>query len=247
MPQLALIRHGQSEWNLQNRFTGWVDVDLTEEGVSQARRAGELLAAESFKPDHAYVSVLKRAIRTLNFTLESLDRLWIPVEKSWRLNERHYGALSGLNKDEMRQQHGEEQVKIWRRSYDTPPPDLPRDHEYHPANDTRYGDVDPSDLPGAESLKLTLDRVEPYWRSTIHPRLARGETVVVAAHGNSLRALVKLLFGVDDTDIVGVEIPTGNPLLIDLADDGTTPLSARYLDESRAQPLPPVPETTQSA
>jgi len=241
MPQLALIRHGQSEWNLQNRFTGWVDVDLTENGVAEARRAGELLAETGFKPVRAYVSVLKRAIKTLHLTLEGLDRMWIPEEKSWRLNERHYGGLAGLNKDETRDKHGAEQVKIWRRSFDTPPPPLPESHEYHPANDRRYDDVPREALPASESLKTTLDRVEPYWTSEILPHLKAGEDLVVAAHGNSLRALVKLLFQVSDGDIMEIEVPTGNPLLIDLADDGTTIRGARYLDEDRAKPLPPLP------
>lgn len=241
MPQLALIRHGQSEWNLENRFTGWVDVDLSEKGIAEARRSGELLAKAGFKPDRAYVSVLKRAIKTLDLTLDGLDRMWIPVEKSWRLNERHYGALAGLNKEETRQKHGAEQVKIWRRSFDTPPPPIAESHEYHPANDARYADVPRENLPAAESLKLTLDRVEPYWTSEILPHLKKGETIAVAAHGNSLRALVKLLFQVGDAEIMEVEVPTGNPLLIDLDDDGTTILKARYLDEERAQPLPPLP------
>jgi 2,3-bisphosphoglycerate-dependent phosphoglycerate mutase len=242
MPQLALIRHGQSEWNLQNRFTGWVDVDLTDDGVAQARRAGELLAEAGFQPDQAFVSVLKRAIRTLNFTLENLDRLWIPVEKSWRLNERHYGGLAGLNKDEMRRQHGDDQVKIWRRSFDIPPPPVPVDHQYHPVNDIRYADIPREKLPASESLKSTLDRVSPYWTSDIFPRLANGENIVVAAHGNSLRALLKLLFSINDQDIVDIEIPTGNPLLIELAEDGKTPLSARYLDQARATRLPALAE-----
>lgn len=241
MPQLALIRHGQSEWNLQNRFTGWVDVDLTDEGIAQARRAGDLLAETGFKPDHAFVSVLKRAIRTLNFTLEGLDRLWIPMEKSWRLNERHYGALAGLNKDETRARHGDEQVRIWRRSFDTPPPPLTEDHAYHPVNDTRYSHVPRDMLPASESLKSTLDRVEPYWSSDILPRLQKGESLVVAAHGNSLRALVKLLFDVSDSDIMEIEVPTGNPLLIDLEDDGLKITAARYLDPDRAKSLPPLP------
>ena len=241
MPQLALIRHGQSEWNLQNRFTGWVDVDLTDEGVAQAERAGTLLAQTGFKPVRAYASVLKRAIKTLHYALEGLDRLWIPEEKSWRLNERHYGGLAGLNKDETREKHGDEQVHIWRRSFDTPPPELAEDHEYHPVNDPRYTNVARELLPGAESLKLTLDRVEPYWTSDILPHLKAGEDLIVAAHGNSLRALVKLLFKVSDADIMGIEVPTGNPLLIDLEDDGLTIRSARYLDESRAKPLPPLP------
>ena len=241
MPQLALIRHGQSEWNLQNRFTGWVDVDLTEEGVRQAERAGALLAEAGFKPSHAYTSMLKRAIKTLNFTLESLDRLWIPVEKSWRLNERHYGALAGHDKDETRAKHGAEQVKTWRRSFDIPPPALPETHEYHPFNDERYASVPRELLPASESLKSTLDRVEPYWNAEIAPHLTRGETIAVAAHGNSLRALVKLLFKVDDDDIVSIEIPTGNPLLIDLDEDGMTPIAARYLDADRATEIPPLP------
>ncbi|OLF81326.1 phosphoglyceromutase [Maricaulis sp. W15] len=241
MPQLALIRHGQSEWNLQNRFTGWVDVDLTEEGVAQAQRAGQLLADTGFKPQHAFVSVLKRAIKTLNFTLDGLDRLWIPVDKSWRLNERHYGGLAGLNKDETRAKHGDEQVKIWRRSFDTPPPPVAEDHAFHPRNDDRYADVPREFLPASESLKSTLDRVEPYWSASILPRLKAGETLVVAAHGNSLRALVKLLFHVSDRDIMDIEVPTGNPLLIDLEDDGETITAARYLDAQRAKPLPPLP------
>lgn len=241
MPQLALIRHGQSEWNLENRFTGWVDVDLSEKGVAEARRSGQLLAAAGFKPERAYVSLLKRAIKTLHFVLESLDRMWIPEEKSWRLNERHYGGLAGLNKDETRARHGDEQVKIWRRSFDTPPPPVEDTHEYHPLNDERYAGVDPADLPAAESLKDTLARVEPYWTGEILPRLRAGEDIVVAAHGNSLRALVKLLFRVSDADIMSVEVPTGNPLLIDLDADGMTVRAARYLDEDRAQSLPPLP------
>ena len=236
MAQLALIRHGQSEWNLQNRFTGWVDVDLTENGIAQAEKAGRLLAEAGFIPDHAYASVLKRAIKTLNLTLDGLDRLWIPVDKSWRLNERHYGGLTGLDKDETRAKHGEEQVKIWRRSYDVPPPPLDRSDERHPCHDPRYADLPGEALPSAESLKLTLDRVRPYWEAEIAPRLQAGENLVIAAHGNSLRALVKLLFNVGDQEIVGCEIPTGNPLLIEL--DGLTPTAARYLDESRARPLP---------
>ncbi len=246
MPQLALVRHGQSEWNLQNRFTGWVDVDLTENGIAQAKKSGELLQAEGFTPELAFASVLKRAIKTLNLTLDGLDRLWIPVDKTWRLNERHYGGLSGLNKDETRAKHGDEQVKIWRRSFDTPPPALADDHEFHPLQDARYKDIDPALLPSTESLKTTLDRVEPYWRSDILPQLQAGKTVIIAAHGNSLRALVKLLFDVSDADIMGVEIPTGNPLLIDLDTSGTRPVSARYLDTERAQPLPPLPQSAEA-
>lgn len=241
MPKLVLVRHGQSEWNLQNRFTGWVDVNLTEEGVAQAKKSGDLLKAAGFEPDLAFTSVLTRAIKTLNFTLEGLDRLWVPVEKSWRLNERHYGGLAGLNKDETRAKHGEEQVHIWRRSFDTPPPPLQESHEYHPLNDRRYAGIDPALLPATESLQTTLARVEPYWQEMIVPALTSGKDVIVAAHGNSLRALVKLLFAVSDDDIMGVEIPTGNPLLIELDDTGIKPVAAAYLDQDRAQSLPALP------
>lgn len=239
MTRLVLTRHGQSVWNKDNRFTGWVDVDLTEAGEAEARRGGALLQAEGFAPSLAFTSVLKRAIRTLNFTLEGLDRLWIPVEKSWRLNERHYGALTGMNKAEVTEEHGAEQVKVWRRSYDTPPPPLPLDDPRHPRFDPRYGALDPDCLPSGESLKLTLERVAPYFRDTIAPRLEAGEDVIISAHGNSLRALVKLMFNVPDGDIVGIEIPTGNPLLIEL--EGLRPVARRYLDEARAQDLPPCP------
>jgi len=238
MTRLVLTRHGQSVWNKENRFTGWVDVDLTDAGEAEARRGGALLQAEGFAPSLAFTSVLKRA-RTLNFTLEGLDRLWIPVEKSWRLNERHYGALTGMNKAEVTAEHGAEQVKIWRRSYDTPPPPLPLDDPRHPRFDPRYGALDPDALPSGESLKLTLERVAPYFKDAIAPRLEAGEDVIISAHGNSLRALVKLLFNVPDGDIVGIEIPTGNPLLIELK--GLRPAARRYLDESRAQDLPPCP------
>jgi len=238
MTRLVLTRHGQSVWNLENRFTGWVDVDLTEEGVAQARRGGHLLAEAGFTPSFACTSLLKRAIRTLWFALEGVDRAWIPVEKTWLLNERHYGALTGLNKAETVDKHGEEQVKIWRRSYDVPPPALAQDDERHPRFDARYAGLDPALLPGTESLKLTLDRVAPYFKSTIVPKLEAGEDILISAHGNSLRALVKMLFGVSSDDIVKIEIPTGNPLMIEL--DGLKPMSARYLDADRAQPLPPV-------
>ncbi len=239
MTRLVLTRHGQSIWNKENRFTGWVDVDLTEAGEAEARRGGDLLKAEGFAPSLAFTSVLKRAIRTLNFTLEGLDRLWIPVEKSWRLNERHYGALTGMNKAEVTQEHGADQVKIWRRSYDTPPPPLALDDPRHPRFDPRYGALDPDALPAGESLKLTLERVAPYFKDAIAPRLAAGDDVIISAHGNSLRALVKLLFQVPDEAIVGIEIPTGNPLLIEL--EGLRPVARRYLDEARAQDLPPCP------
>tara|TARA_R110000868_G_scaffold101630_5_gene279773 strand:- start:54355 stop:55080 length:726 start_codon:yes stop_codon:yes gene_type:complete len=241
MPQLALIRHGQSKWNLQNRFTGWVDIDLTADGEAQARHAGDLLAAADFKPDRAFSSVLTRAVRTLNFCLEGLQRVWIPVDKSWRLNERHYGALAGLDKDETRAIHGADQVKIWRRSFDIPPPPLAEGHPDHPSNDERYRDVPPALLPNSESLKMTLERVEPAWDGLIVPRLAAGENIIVAAHGNSLRALIKLLFNVNDLDIIDIEVPTGNPLLIDLDPETLAPVAARYLDADRAKPLPPLP------
>lgn len=235
MTRLVLTRHGQSVWNLENRFTGWVDVDLTEEGVKQARRGGELLAQAGFKPDFACTSLLKRAIRTLWFALEGVDRVWVPVEKTWLLNERHYGALTGLNKAETTQKHGEEQVTIWRRSYDIPPPALDTSDERHPRFDDRYANLDPALLPGTESLKLTLDRVAPYFNGTIAPKIEAGEDILISAHGNSLRALIKMLFDVSSDDIVKVEVPTGNPLMIEL--DGLKPVSVRYLDEDRAQPL----------
>ena len=239
MPRLVLTRHGQSVWNRENRFTGWVDVDLTEEGEAQARRGGELMKAAGVEPAYACASVLKRAVRTLWIALEALDRVWIPVEKTWRLNERHYGALTGLNKAETAKKHGEAQVNVWRRSYDVAPPPLTFEDERHPRFDPRYAALDPEALPTAESLKLTLDRVAPYFNSAVVPRLRAGEDVLISAHGNSLRALVKLLFEVSETDIVKVEIPTGNPLLIELED--LKPVAARYLDDERAQSLPALP------
>lgn len=236
MPLLILLRHGQSRWNLENRFTGWVDVDLTEEGEAQARRAGELIAAAGLNLDEAFTSVLTRAIRTCNLALDAARLSWLPVTKDWRLNERHYGGLTGLDKAETAARHGEEQVRIWRRSYDTPPPPLPADSPYDFAVDRRYRGAE---IPATESLKTTLERVLPYWTSTIAPRLGGGRDVLVAAHGNSLRAIVKHLFEVADADIVGVEIPTGNPLVVEL-DANLKPTAARYLDEGRAQPLPPI-------
>jgi len=237
MPRLVLLRHGQSQWNLENRFTGWVDVDLTAEGEAQARRGGELMKAEGVEFDRAYASVLTRAIRTGVIALTAADQLWIPMDKDWRLNERHYGGLTGLNKAETAEKHGEEQVKVWRRSYDVPPPPLAPGGPFDFTKDRRYAGAD---LPTTESLKTTLDRVLPYWTGTIAPRLAAGETILIAAHGNSLRAIVKLLFGVPDDRIVAVEIPTGNPLLVDL-DSALKPTAARYLDTSRAEVLPPLP------
>ncbi len=234
MATLVLLRHGQSLWNLENRFTGWVDVDLTAAGEDQARYGGELMKAEGIAFDRAFASVLTRAIRTGCLALAAADQLWIPMTKDWRLNERHYGALTGLNKAETAKVHGEDQVKTWRRSYDIPPPPLTPGGPYDFARDRRYAGAT---LPATESLKTTLERVAPYWRAAIAPSLSAGETVLVAAHGNSLRAIVKHLFEVADDKIVGVEIPTGNPLLITL-DAGLKPTSARYLDQTRAEALP---------
>jgi 2,3-bisphosphoglycerate-dependent phosphoglycerate mutase len=236
MPTLVLIRHGQSAWNLENRFTGWVDVNLTAEGEAQARRSGALIKATGLAFHHAYTSMQTRAIRTLWLALEAMDACWLPEEKSWRLNERHYGALTGLDKAETAAQHGEEQVRVWRRSYDTPPPPMDADDPANPSNDPRYASVPRGLLPATESLKTTLERVLPYWTGTLAPALGAGH-VLVAAHGNSLRAIVKHLFGLDEDAIMQVEIPTGNPLLIELSDD-LKPRAARYLDEARAQPLP---------
>ena len=237
MSKLILVRHGQSEWNLANRFTGWWDVDLTEKGETEARQAGELMLAKGVLPTLAFTSVQKRAIKTLNLALEACDRLWIPVTRDWHLNERHYGGLTGLDKKETAEKHGEDQVHIWRRSYDIPPPPMEAGSEYDMSKDPRYAGID---IPATESLKLTLERVLPYWHETIAARLRHGTDMVIAAHGNSLRALVKHLFQVEDDDITGVEIPTGNPLLIELG-DGLQPTSARYLDGSRATDLPELP------
>ena len=234
MPRLILLRHGQSQWNLENRFTGWVDVDLTDQGEAEATRGGELIAKAGFKPDVMFTSVLNRAKRTGAMALESAGLKDVPVIEDWRLNERHYGGLTGLNKAETAEKHGDEQVKIWRRSYDTPPPPLAPGGEFDFTTDPRYAG---QDIPDTESLKTTLERVLPYWNSAIAPRLKAGEDVLIAAHGNSLRAIVKHLFDVPDDRIVGVEIPTGNPLDIEL-DADLKPVSARYLDKDRAQPLP---------
>jgi 2,3-bisphosphoglycerate-dependent phosphoglycerate mutase len=237
MPALVLLRHGQSRWNLENRFTGWVDVNLTAEGEAQASKGGALIQAEGLQLDGAYTSVLTRAIRTCNLALTAAGQAWIPVTKDWRLNERHYGGLTGLDKAETAALHGEAQVKVWRRSYDVPPPPLEPGGTYDFTKDRRYHGVA---IPDTESLKTTLDRVQPYWAQDIAPRLAAGETLLIAAHGNSLRAIVKLLFAVPDDAIVGVEIPTGNPLLIEL-DKTLVPTGARYLDETRAERLPAMP------
>lgn len=240
MTHLALVRHGQSEWNLQNRFTGWVDVDLTEKGCAEAKHSGELLKATGIEFAACYTSVQKRAIRTLWMALDEMDRMWLPVTRDWRLNERHYGGLTGLNKAETAEKHGADQVKIWRRSYDTPPPPIDPANPDNPANDIRYKALG-VDVPDAESLKMTLDRVQPYFESEIAPRLQAGDPLLISAHGNSLRALVKLLFNVADDDIVSLEIPTGNPLFIELETGTTKPTAARYLDENRAQAIPALP------
>jgi 2,3-bisphosphoglycerate-dependent phosphoglycerate mutase len=236
MSILVLIRHGQSAWNLEKRFTGWVDVDLTAQGEAEAQRSGALLKDEGVAFDRGYTSVLTRAIRTANLALAAADQLWIPLIKDWRLNERHYGGLTGREHAEMIAAHGEAQVKVWRRSYDVPPPPLEPGGTYDFTKDRRYAGAP---IPNAESLKTTLDRVLPYWDAEIAPKLAAGETILVAAHGNSLRAIVKHLFVVPDDRIVGVEIPTGNPLLINLNDVGR-PAAARYLDAERAQELPEI-------
>lgn len=219
MKQLVLLRHGQSVWNLENRFTGWKDVDLSDKGRDEAQAAGQLLNRHDFRFDFAFTSVLKRAIRTLWIALDELDQMWIPVTKDYRLNERHYGALTGLNKAETAKEYGEEQVHVWRRSFATPPPELAPDDERHPRFDPRYAALDGKLLPATESLATTLERVLPYWNDVIVPRLHASNQVLIAAHGNSIRALIKHLDGVSDEEITGVEIPTGDPLVYDLNDD----------------------------
>ena len=236
MAKLALIRHGQSQWNLEDRFTGWWDVDLTALGEDEARASGRLLRETGVDFTCGYTSVQKRAIRTLNLALEQMDRLWMPVIKDYRLNERHYGGLTGLNKKETAARHGDDQVKVWRRSFDIPPPDMIAGGEFDLSKDARYRGIS---IPATESLKTTLDRVLPYWDTEIAPKLKAGENILIAAHGNSLRAIVKHLFKVPDSEITEVEIPTGNPLLIDL-DASLHVMSARYLDAARAKPLPKV-------
>ncbi|HEY2709034.1 MAG TPA: 2,3-diphosphoglycerate-dependent phosphoglycerate mutase [Caulobacteraceae bacterium] len=234
MPTLVLLRHGLSQWNLEDRFTGWVDVDLTPAGEAEARRGGELIAAAGIEFDRAFASVLTRAIRTADLALAAAGQLWIPMEKDWRLNERHYGGLTGLNKAETAAKHGAEQVMTWRRSYDIPPPPLAPGSAFDLSADRRYAGIA---VPATETLKSTLERVLPYWDARIAPCLAAGERLLIGAHGNSLRAIVKLLFGVSDEAIPGVEIPTGNPLLIELG-AGLKPISSRYLDAARATALP---------
>jgi len=226
--KLVLCRHGQSDWNLKNLFTGWTDVDLTEKGIQEGIEAGRLLSELGFEFDVAYTSVLKRAIRTLWYMLDEMDLMWIPVIRDWRLNERHYGALQGLNKAETAAKYGDDQVHIWRRSYDIPPPPLENDDERHPSHDPRYKGID--GLPGAESLMLTLERVMPSWNDAIAPDLKAGKDVLVAAHGNSLRALVKMLDNVSDEEITGFNIPTGIPLSYEL-DEDLNPVSREFLGD----------------
>ncbi len=233
MYTLVLIRHGESTWNLENRFTGWTDVDLTPTGVEQARQAGRLLKAEGLDFDLAYTSVLKRAIRTLWLTLDEMDRTWLPVTKDWRLNERHYGGLQGLNKADMAKQYGDEQVLVWRRSYDTPPPALEANDPRCERSDRRYAALAPEQVPLTECLKDTVARVLPFWNESMAPAIQAGKRIVVAAHGNSIRALVKYLDGISDADIVNLNIPNGIPLVYEL-DANLKPIRSRYLGDAAA-------------
>jgi len=230
MYKLVMLRHGESLWNKENRFTGWVDIDLSEKGKEEAKKAGQTLKKEGYTFDIAYTSVLKRAIRTLWIVLDELDLMWIPVVRSWRLNERMYGALQGLNKSEMAAKHGEEQVLIWRRSYDVPPPALTKDDPMYPGKDLRYKDLKENEIPLTECLKDTVARVMPYWNETIAPMIKSGKKVLIAAHGNSLRALVKYLDNVSENDIVSMNIPTGIPLVYEL-DDNLKPLNRYYIGD----------------
>jgi len=230
MYKVVLLRHGESTWNKENRFTGWTDVDLSEKGYAEAKKSGEVLKKEGYTFDIAFTSVLKRAIRTLWITLDELDLMWIPVIRNWRLNERHYGALQGLNKAETAKKYGDEQVKIWRRSYDTQPPALEKSDERYPGNDPRYADLTENDLPLTECLKDTVARFMPYWEESIAPTIKSGKKVLIAAHGNSLRALVKYLDDVSETEIVGLNIPTGIPLVYEL-DNDLKPIKHYYLGD----------------
>ncbi|MFA8435667.1 MAG: 2,3-diphosphoglycerate-dependent phosphoglycerate mutase [Marinifilaceae bacterium] len=230
MYKIVLLRHGESQWNRENRFTGWTDVPLTDLGREQAREAGEYLLKEGFTFDMAFTSVLKRAIHTLNITLDEMDLHWIPVLKSWKLNERHYGALQGLNKAETAEKHGEEQVKIWRRSYNTPPPALEKEDERYPGHEAKYGNVMEKDLPFTECLADTVARVIPYWEEEIVPKIKEGKRILIAAHGNSLRALVKFLDQVSEKDILELNIPTGMPLVYEL-DQNLKPIKSYYLGD----------------
>jgi 2,3-bisphosphoglycerate-dependent phosphoglycerate mutase len=231
--KLVMVRHGQSEWNLKNLFTGWTDVDLTEQGVAEARAGARTLLTEGLDFDIAFTSVLTRAIRTLWLMLDEMGMLWLPVERHWRLNERHYGALQGLDKAETAAKHGADQVKVWRRSYDIPPPALADDDERHPRHDPRYRDIAPQALPGTESLRSTLDRVRPYWEDRILPELRIGRNVLIAAHGNSLRALVKMLEDISDHDITEFNIPTGAPRIYEF-DAQMNLLRGEYLGDAEA-------------
>ena len=233
MKKIVLLRHGESSWNLENRFTGWTDVDLSERGLAEAKAAGPLLKSEGFTFDVAYTSVLKRAIRTLWITLDGMDLMWIPIHHSWRLNERHYGALQGLNKAETAAKFGDEQVKVWRRSYDIPPPALEANDPRTGRGDPRYAGLADADLPRTECLKDTVARFLPYWHDTIAPDVLAGRRVIIAAHGNSLRALVKYLDNISDADIVGLNIPTGQPLVYELTDD-LKPIRSYYLGDEEA-------------
>lgn len=241
MVQLALLRHGESEWNLANRFTGWVDVDLTSRGCTQARQAGALLRETGIAFSGCFTSVQKRAIRTLWIALDEMDCMWLPVTRAWQLNERHYGALTGLDKAETVSRYGADQVKIWRRSYGTPPPPADTSPDAYGVDRDRRYELYDAVVPSGESLKTTLGRVAPYFRHTVVPLLKKGSSLIVSAHGNSLRALVKILLDVPDDDISGLEIPTGNPLLFDLDPASLHSRAVRYLDAERAQSLPPLP------
>ena len=231
MYKLVLVRHGQSTWNLENRFTGWTDVGLTEQGVAEAHEAGRLLREDGYEFDVAYTSVLKRAIKTLWIVLEEMDLEWLPVIRAWQLNERHYGDLQGLNKAETAKKFGEEQVHTWRRSYDIPPPDLDLDDKRHPRFDPRYASLTPEQLPATESLKITLERVLPYWHEVLAPEIKTGKRLLVAAHGNSLRAMVKYLDNISDEEIPGLNIPTGVPLVYEL-DEELKPIKSYYLGDA---------------
>lgn len=230
MYKLVLVRHGQSTWNLENRFTGWTDVDLTDLGKAEAAEAGKLLSEAGYDFDNAYTSVLKRAIRTLGIIQNVMDRDWLPVIRAWQLNERHYGALQGLNKAETAKEYGEDQVKVWRRSYDVPPPALELTDERHPKFDRRYASLTPEQLPATESLKITLDRVLPYWTSTLAPEIKAGKRLLVVAHGNSIRALVKYLDNISEAEITELNIPTGLPLVYEL-DKDLKPIKNYYLGD----------------
>ncbi len=233
MYKVILLRHGESIWNKENRFTGWTDVDLSEKGIEEAHNAGKILKKEGYAFDVAFTSVLKRAIRTLWITMDEMDLMWVPVYRSWRLNERHYGALQGLNKAETAKKHGEEQVLLWRRSYDVPPPALTKDDPRYPGHDPRYKDLDEKDIPLSECLKDTVNRFLPYWKDTIAPTIKSGKRVIIAAHGNSLRALVKYLDNISDEEIVKLNIPTGIPLIYEL-DENLKPIKHYYLGDQEA-------------